>query len=131
LGKWAGDLTDRLNTAKGSDAKANAWLRARLLAVAAEETPDYDSARQIAWAYRIMYNEYDKRLKKKPGPAARAAFGELEKRLSLTLPKKAPASEAEGGSILPSLGEALKTRGAYQPGPFKAALQKLASGKAD
>ena len=58
LAKWAQQLGGRLNSdAVHCDRRAALEVLRRLAALPAKRAPDYDTARQIAWAFRVVYRE--------------------------------------------------------------------------
>jgi hypothetical protein len=117
LARWA----DELAAAAGRrplDRADGERILAGLLRLPEDEAPDYDSARQIAWAVGIAYRE-QVRLKAKD-PAAEPAPASLAEQLRLTPPPGGP------GRTAADLGEALRARGAYDPGRFRRSLAELA-----
>jgi hypothetical protein len=87
-------------------------------AMSAAEIPDYDSARQMAWAFRIIYSELD------PKPANDPKFQEklraLDEELKLSLPS------GQQHRILSELPLALQKVSNYDPGKFQQTFQELA-----
>jgi hypothetical protein len=90
-----------------------------LLRLAEDGSPDYDSARQIAWAVAVVYREQGQLGRKTADRGAEQAPASLAGQLRLT-----PAG-GQGGTAI-DLGEALGARGAYDPGRFRRALADLA-----
>jgi hypothetical protein len=116
LAVWADKLARRLNATVG-DRKATLTLLAIEPELYAKELVDYDSARQAAWAYEIMFNEVNGA---RGGPASkRKILGELDRALKLRLPsgrKKLIEDELE---------ESLKVRNNYNPEAFQKLFRQL------
>jgi hypothetical protein len=122
LAEWADGLAKELNEkGKDFDKEAVARLLALLPRIAQEKAPDYDSARQIAWAYRTMQNEYCEVTKAKPPETVRKAVEDLDSQLKLVLPAGRKAS------IDTQLGECLAARNQYDPEKFEKAMRELAA----
>ena len=101
------------------EARAPGLVR-RLLAIKDipdKEIPDYDSARQIAWAIEIILQEWD--VKKAKDAQVQQVLATLKKDLKLGLPKER--------SIEGELGDSLKRINDYNPDEFRQALKKLAA----
>lgn len=90
-------------------------LLQRLCKLAETEFPDYDTARQMAWAFRTIYHEWNP----KGTEAVTAELDALDKELKLQLPS------TQDKDILKDLPIALQKRGAYDPGPFQKHFQAL------
>jgi hypothetical protein len=91
-----------------------------------DETPDYDSARQIAWAIEIIYHElFPKKLS--VDKEIEEQLLALRKQLKLNLPS------GKAQTIVGQLGDSMRTLGDYDPNAFRdklAALLKLLLTKA-
>ena len=99
------------------DATMARRLLLRLCTIARETIPDYDSARQIAWSFKIIYRESvpDR------DPLIEQALADLEKDLDLSLP---PAKAKE--SIVPTLSDRLKRITHFDPVPFQQHFKRIA-----
>jgi hypothetical protein len=92
---WADYLLKSLRDTVFDRALARQLLK-RLCRMACDSIPDYDSARQIAWAFRIIYSES---LPEgvKPDPVIEHVLADLDSELALGLPpvkKRAPIETA-------------------------------------
>jgi hypothetical protein len=103
LADWAAALAKRVGAKEMNEAAARRFLRA-LCDLPPGELPDYDSARQVAWAAEMVAADLDAKPK-----ALTALDGEL--RLAL------PGGRKQ--SIVDQLGEALKVRARYEPQTFR------------
>ena len=101
-------LIGNLNRA-GVDADGARKILLKLCKIATETIPDYDSARQIAWAFQVIYRE------SVPArdPLIEQALADLERELPLTLP---PAKIQ--GPIVPALPDRFKQITNFDPVPF-------------
>jgi hypothetical protein len=88
---------------------------------AAERVPDYESARQMAWAFDTIYAEWS-REPNKPRNEIREILSRLEGRLHLNL---GPGPKGKRSPILDSLGERLKAAAGYNPSEFVDDFQKM------
>jgi len=79
---WIDDLISRADAAN-FDASAALRLLKTLCAMATERAPDYDSARQLAWAFQRIYTESN--LKHKGAAETRSILDALEQDLRLPL----------------------------------------------
>jgi hypothetical protein len=83
LADWAALLAKRVGSTS-TDQKASVRFARALCGLADDETPDYDSARQIAWAVEMVFADLD------PKPRNHAdvweKFATLDRELNLTLP---------------------------------------------
>jgi hypothetical protein len=113
---WSDALAQRVAARKCDSAEARRLL-ALLPALFQGETVDYDSARQLAWAYRTMYEE----AVGKPEGAVAEAFTALEGELKLSLPA------GQERSIEMELGQSLKTINDYDPARFQKVFSRLAA----
>jgi hypothetical protein len=82
------------------------------------EIPDFDSARQIGWALRVVYAEW--RQSDKSDGEVVALLQAISDQLSLDLPAKNP------GPIMDALEQNLNKIAGYDPAQFKAKLAQLA-----
>jgi hypothetical protein len=112
-----GRTIDALKAVPYDRAAAGRLLR-RLGAAADAETPDYDSARQIAWAFRIIYAEW------KPGGEKDSNFvkvwDDLDADLQFRLPRR-------GDNKAPPSGEPLDRLSRYDPDRFKQNVRRLSA----
>jgi hypothetical protein len=115
---WLNDLTAKLSAKKYDQAAARDLLR-QLCTLRPNDLPDYDSARQLAWAIREIYGEIE------PKPAGNAKIqellGTLDRELRLALPSGSKQS------ILEELPVTLQRMGDYDPYRFKAVLEQLSA----
>lgn len=114
------DLLAALGEKPCDRAAAINLLRA-LCDIAVEAVPEYDSARQLAWAFRAVYFELF------PAAAARdprvvQVLGQLEHDLQLKLPSRQRNETIEG-----SLAGSLRVIADYDPQSFRQQFQKLKS----
>ena len=80
LATWAERRTARLNAdATPYDIPAALAVLRRLARLPAERVPDYDTARQIAWAFRVVYGELYREASKAKDGAGVQTFAALEK----------------------------------------------------
>ena len=76
----AQQLGGRLNSdAVHYDRRAALEVLRRLAALPAERAPDYDTARQIAWAFRVVYREVYQEFQKAKDDEGVKTFATLEK----------------------------------------------------
>jgi hypothetical protein len=115
LARWADTLAEMVDK-KPCPAATARKLLLDFPALFKEETPDYHSARQIAWAFRMLYGELKSA---DQDPEIEATLGELYKSLKLDLPSrqtKDPSKELEIG---------LERLNSYEPDDFKRQMRKL------
>jgi Cytochrome c554 and c-prime len=112
-------LTEKLSQAKYDQPAARHLLR-ELCALAVSETPDYDSARQMAWAFGVIYSDLE------PQPAndleIQKQVAVLKQALKLDLPS------GQNRKIEDALPESLRAINDYDPAVFRhtfLALSKL------
>lgn len=110
-------MIDELRT-KPVDAARAAALLEQLAGLARSELLDYDSARQIAWAYRAILTEINP--EKAAQPAVSAELDALDRELALTLP-----SARQQVAIEKSLGERLRLAADYDPYAFRERMARL------
>jgi hypothetical protein len=100
------------------DQTAAVRLLRYLCVLSAAETPDYDSARQMAWAFEVIYSELD------PKPAhdteIQAKLKALDDELKLSLPS------GQQHQILAELPPALRKISEYDPARFQQTFRELA-----
>lgn len=84
-------------------------LLGTLCTLATESTPDYDTARQLAWAFRAVYFELHPEAAARD-PRVTQALTHLDRDLRLTLP-----SRRKNETIESSLGDTLRTIADYDP----------------
>jgi hypothetical protein len=112
--RWADAVLDDLRSRPVNRQQARALLE-WLCSTARERTPDYDSARQIAWAFRIIYNELEPdRAKDMSAPITRI-LAELDTHLLLTLSRP-----KETDSVEKVLIPRLRAIACYDPAAFEA-----------
>jgi hypothetical protein len=117
VARWSKTVLDELRHSSVNRDQARRLLD-RLCRIAQDRTPDYDSARQIAWAFRIIYQELEpNRAKDAPIPRRLA---ELDAQLLLTLPRV-----REQSSIESTLAQRLNAIAAYDPAAFQAQFAAL------
>jgi hypothetical protein len=88
---------------------------------AAERTPDYESARQLAWAFRTIYLEWS-REPNQPKKEILEILDKLDQRLFLTL---GPGRTGKRSPIVESLDARLKASASYSPSEFLKDFQTL------
>lgn len=112
----SGQTLGRLTTRK-YDRAATVILLRDICTIATEAKPDYQSARQLAWAFRSLYAQLD------PKPARDAEIEQilrgLDEQLHLSLPS------GKDRQILEALPEALESAGKYDVARFEEAFGKL------
>jgi hypothetical protein len=89
----------------------------RLCAAGAGEVLDYDAARQLAWVFRTIYEEY--KLKDQPDPK----LEELVGRLGSVLHLEPPAGQKQ--EIMPELAQRLKAVNDYDPDGYRDVFRLL------
>lgn len=118
LAAWADKLTGRLNDSTVDEAAA-AKLLAKLPSLA--KTPDFDSARQLGWAYRAVWDELSP--KKEPP----SSLKELTTELGLLFPPGRMQASDREGVIVRDLGKSLKRLNDYDPAKFLRLWRGLAA----
>jgi hypothetical protein len=116
---WADSLLKSLSHTVYDRPMARRLLE-RLCKMASETIPDYDSARQIAWAFRIIYFESLPQ-GVKPEPAIGRAVADLERDLALNLPP-----EKKQARIETALPNRLKVISEFDPRSFQAHFATIA-----
>jgi hypothetical protein len=113
---WAGMLIGELESKKCYEDAARSYLK-ELCRLKPEEYPDYDSARQIAWAIEVVYGE----LPANPATdeAIRGLLAAQRKTLLLELPS------GTGRNITKELPQSLAAIRDYDPRVFRAQLVDL------
>jgi hypothetical protein len=114
---WADSLLQRLERTLVDVVKARELLL-KLCTIACETIPDYDSARQIAWAFKIIYRESVSG----GDPLIEHALADLETDLALSLP---PARIQ--APIVPTLPDRLKLIANFDPIPFQDHFRRIAA----
>ncbi|MFO0846566.1 MAG: hypothetical protein U0797_30060, partial [Gemmataceae bacterium] len=109
LAAWGDGLAKKLNESSVDAAAARRLLEK--LPEAVKKDPDYDSARQLGWAYRVIWQEQS-RGKEDPGALVR-----LTAELGLSWPEERMAKGGEG-VIVRDLGKSLKRLNDYDPAQF-------------
>jgi hypothetical protein len=124
LAKWADNLADRLNKKKPCEASDARKVLLALPGLYKDKDLDYDSARQVAWAFKTMYEESldrGKRLKAKADPKIAETLDGLGKQLKLKLPS------GRGKRIDSELDKALERLYNYTPDPFRSSLRTIST----
>jgi hypothetical protein len=133
---WSDELISRAD-ALNLDPSAVVRLLKTLCAMATESAPDYDSARQLAWAFQRIYSEAN--LKHAGRDEARSILEAIEQDLHLPLnttreARKAVISKKSPAQALPEtlqelsnkeLGESLRHIAEYDPERFQKAMKRL------
>jgi hypothetical protein len=109
-------LIKKLGAAKFDKAVASKLLR-KLVETAENFTPDYDSARHVAWTIKLLVDELGVALPQRREIGA--IVDKLDKGLKLTLPS------GRFYKIEDQIGDALNAIGDYDPETFKANLKEL------
>jgi hypothetical protein len=119
---WADALAKKLNAVTIDSVQARTLLtRIPDLYRGSEKDPllvDYDSARQVAWSFEVMYNELNG---KKGDPKIRKTLTALDEQLKLRLPK------GRDKIVEDELKESLEKRNDYDPGKFRKLLIDLSA----
>lgn len=102
------------------DRPAAAKMLPMLCDIAAATTPDYDSARQVAWAFRTIYGELHGDDRHPADPKVLDVIKALNAELKLDLPKG-----IEPEVIVTHLDETLDRVADYDPARFKAHMAEL------
>jgi hypothetical protein len=110
LAGWATQLRASISAAKCDKATALDMLH-QLDLLALSETPDYDTARQMAWAFVMIYKECN------PQSEQDAAFQKQWKALDDELGLRLPATQQQ--KLLQELPRALQKINDYDPERFK------------
>jgi hypothetical protein len=106
MAEWTRPVLGALQKATYHRADAERFVH-ELCTLWNDKLPDYDTARQIAWALKTIYTEIEP---KPPADAkAQALLGQLDAELNLRLPS------GQKSSIVQELGSALQKRNDYQP----------------
>jgi hypothetical protein len=87
----------------------------------AERVPDYESARQMAWAFQTIYREWS-REPNQPKKEIVDILNRLDQSLVLTL---GPGRAGKRTAIADSLADRLKVAANYNPGDFALDFKKL------
>jgi hypothetical protein len=115
LANWAKELAVRV-TAKPCGPEEAKQLLAQIPVLFKDELLDYDSAREVAWAFQIM----DQELNPTPNPKVAAELEALNKQLRLKLPS------GKERSITKELKDNLDALNHYDPKQFQESLIRLA-----
>jgi hypothetical protein len=113
---WANQLVKSLQDATYTQADAKQIL-GDLTKVSDLEQLDYDSARQIAWAFTRIYSELE------PKPASHREIAQRTERLELQLNLNLPSGQDR--EILKELPKALETIADYDPDVFRTTMDEL------
>jgi hypothetical protein len=114
---WANKLAADVAGAKYDQAAARSLLD-QLCQLVQSQTPDYDTAREFAWAFQIIYSDLS------PKPAKDAQIQQQLKSLNDQLKLELPATQKV--KILEKLPEALQKIDNYGPKEFKQTFAELA-----
>jgi hypothetical protein len=115
---WIDSRLERLDRATIDDSSARRLLE-RLGKIAVDEVPDYDSARQIAWAFRTIYHESTPENKR--DPRVETELAGLETALQLNLPPPRTAKSI----VEASLPDRLRSAAQFEPAPFQAHFRRI------
>lgn len=118
LAGWCQQLEAGLSKTSKYDQAAALRLLRHICTLSAAETPDYDTARQLAWAFRIIYSELE------PKPKNDTQFQEKLRALNDELKLSLPSGQQH--RILSELPLALQKISEYDPAPFQQTFQELA-----
>jgi hypothetical protein len=116
--KWASQLLEQ-NAKPLSRADAVALMQ-KLCVVDEKQPPDFDTARQLAWALKTVYEELKQEKKPANDADISAILGAFERDLMLKLPA------GKGERVEKQLPATLDKLNNYTPGPFQESLKKLA-----
>jgi hypothetical protein len=119
LAEWADKLAKQVNN-KLCDEAAARKLIAQVLSLCQNGVPDYDSARQIAWAFKVIYEE----LGDKPDAEVKRALDSLGRQVKLDLPAGRGKSEEQRENESRDGRKALND---YDPEAFMIALKDLSN----
>jgi hypothetical protein len=122
LAKWADNLATKLNE-KSCDAVEARKMLVALPALYKDESLDYDSARQVAWAFNVLYDESRIRRNRKAGPDPEIAG--IQARLEAVLGLELPSGRNK--RIETGLSKSLERINKYRPDPFQEAFQAIAN----
>jgi hypothetical protein len=117
LAAWAKDLARQVNN-KPCDTAAARSLLAQIPSLYQDGTPDYDSARQVAWAFKVVYEE----LGDTQDAEVKRILAVLHEQLKLDLPAGRGKAEEQKEN---ELREGQKVLNGYNPEAFKNALKDL------
>jgi hypothetical protein len=115
---WADVLVKKLAAAKFDKAVATKLLR-KLIEKAEASTPDYDSARHVAWTIKLLVEELGDSIPNENRPKIEAIVARLDEGLKLTLPA------GRKYEIEDQIGSALQVIGDYEPASFQEHLKEL------
>ena len=113
---WTDVLIKKLGASKFDKAVAAKLLR-KLVETAEASTPDYDSARYVAWTIKLLVDDLGNSLPNRP--QIQAVLAKFDAGLKLDLPS------GRFYEIEKQMGDALKVIGDYDPATFKAQLGEL------
>jgi hypothetical protein len=116
LVRWMDQLSGQLNKRTYRQGEALELLQV-LCELAREDIPDYDTARQISWTFRIIYGELDR--KPANDQQIQEIFKTLDKELKLALPS------GTGKQILAELEDSLQKLNDYRPKRFQEIFGKM------
>src|SRR5262249_20306062 len=109
---WTESAIKELESTAFDAARARLFLD-RLCKMAVDVPPDYDSARQIAWAFRVIYRESTPENRR--DPAIDPELDGLEAELALDLPPARTRAPIET-----ALADRLRKAADFDPAPFRA-----------
>ncbi len=119
IAQWADGAVKSLEHTTFDARTARSFLD-RLCGLAAQAAPDYDSARQIAWAFQIIYHEITP--ERERDPAIEKAIAGLTAELALDLPPAQTQTPIET-----TLASRLKKAGDFDPRSFQTAFATIAA----
>lgn len=131
---WVEQLVEKLRTRKCTD-EACRKLLVEITTMVATEVPDYDTARQLSWAFQVIYQ--DLRQKSKQENQVRGHLSQLNDLLLLKLPAveakaiKVPSEDVPHSVRELPLDKTLPAIYDYDPVKVKATFEELAKLLAD
>ena len=117
LAGWADSAIHDLDNTVFDAAKARTLL-VRLCELAKDRIPDYDSARQIAWAFRVVYREAVQAGRR--DAEIESALAALESELDLDLPPAKAQAQIET-----TLPDRLKKAAEFNPASFQGHFARI------
>jgi hypothetical protein len=119
LARWAGELAGKVN-GKPCGAAAARKVLTQLPGLYQGAPLDYDSARQVAWALKVLRGEQQAVTRAAANPQVEKVLQSLDRQLKLELPagRKRKITDEAGGWM--------RLVNDYDPDPFRRALRDLA-----
>jgi hypothetical protein len=118
LDAWAKKLLEEVGRAK-LDKEQSQRLLGRICVIAGDVSIDYDSARQLAWAFRVIKEEWQP--SQELSSRLDAVLTELSKEVKLDLPS------GQHADIMKDLKTALHKRADFDPAKLRQRFQQLAT----